>query len=91
MKDPRPNLYPIKGGIGKCVAFSALIKPLSQKDDKKIGVACGFPGVFTSHPDVTQVLKSITPEAISPMAEKFDDIVFREPYISSYCLSLIHI
>ena len=84
MQDQRPNLYTIKGGIGKCVAFTALIEKLASRDGKKIAVACGFPGVFAFHPSVAGALKSITPEAIAPVAQKFDDIVMREPYISNY-------
>lgn len=91
MIDPRPNLYPIKGGIGKCVAFSALIEPLAAQDGKQIAVGCGFPIVFKFHPKVAGVMASITPEAITPVADKFDDIVMREPYISNYCKGDRHI
>lgn len=91
MQDQRPNLYPIKGGIGKCVAFTALIDKLVTKDGKKIAVASGFPGVFAFHPKVAGAMKSITPEAIQPVVDKFDDIVFREPYISSYIKGDRHI
>lgn len=91
MQDQRPNLYTIKGGIGKCVAFTALIDKLVAHDGKKIAVASGFPGVFAFHPKVAGVLKSITPEAIAPVVEKFDDIVMREPYISRYIRGDRHI
>ncbi len=91
MTDPRPNLYPIKGGIGKSVAFSALIEPLAARDGKKIAVGCGFPIVFKFHPKVAAVMASITPEAITPVADKFDDIVMREPYVSNYCKGDRHI
>ncbi len=91
MKDPRPNLYTIKGGIGKCVAFTALIDPLFKKDKKKIAVGSGFPGVFKFHPKMAAVMASITPEAITPVADKFEDIIMREPYISNYCKGDRHI
>lgn len=91
MNDSRPNLYPIKGGIGKCVAFTALIDRLHARDGKKIAVGSGFPGVFKFHPQVAAVMASITPEAIAPVADKFDDIVFREPYVSNYCKGDRHI
>ncbi len=91
MTDPRPNLYTIKGGIGKCVAFTPLIEGLAARDGKKIAVGSGFPGVFKVHPKVFGVMSSITPEAITPVAEKFDDIVMREPYISNYCKGDRHI
>ncbi len=91
MTDSRPNLYPIKGGIGKNVAFTALIEPLAQRDGKKIAIGSGFPGVFKPHPRVAGVMGSITPEAITPVADKFDDIVMREPYVSNYCKGDRHI
>lgn len=91
MTDPRPNLYTIKGGIGKCVAFTTLIEPLASRDGKKIAVGCGFPGVARFHPKVAGTLPSITPEAITPVADKFDDIVMREPYQSNYCKGDRHI
>ncbi len=91
MNDPRPNLYTIKGGIGKCVAFTALINKLAARDGKKIVVASGFPGVFAFHPAVAGTLKSFTPEALAPVANKFADIVMREPYISNYCKGDRHI
>lgn len=91
MDDNRPNLYPIKGGIGKCVAFTALIKNLTAADGKKIAVASGFPGVFKFHPDVAETLEGITAEAITPIVDKFDNIIMREPYISNYCKGDRHI
>jgi hypothetical protein len=91
MKDQRPNLYLIKGGIGKCAAFTPLIKRLAQRDGKKIVVGSGFPGVFSKHPAMAGTINSITPEAITPHAQKFDDIVMREPYISNYCKGDRHI
>ena len=91
MIDPRPNLYLIKGGIGKCVAFTPLIERLAARDGKQIAVGSGFPGVFKFHPKVHGVMSSITPEAITPVADKFDDIVMREPYISNYCKGDRHI
>lgn len=91
MNDQRPNLYTIKGGIGKCVAFTALIRKLAARDGKKIAVACGFPGVFSRNPNVGATLASITPEAIGQVADKFEDIIFREPYISNYIKGDRHI
>lgn len=91
MTDSKPNLYTIKGGIGKCVAFTTLIDRLTDRDGKKIVVGSGFPGVFKFHPKVAATMASITPEAITPVADKFDDIVFREPYISAYCKGDRHI
>ncbi len=87
----RPNLYPIKGGIGKCVVFTSLIDKLVEKTGCKIAVASGFPGVFAFHPKVAGTLKNISAEAISPVAHKFEDIVMREPYISNYCKGDRHI
>lgn len=91
MSSPKPSLYPIKGGIGKCVLFTSLIDPLVARTGSKIAVACGFPGVFAFHPQVAMTMKGITPEAITPVADKFEDIVMREPYVSNYCKGDRHI
>lgn len=87
----KPNLYPIKGGIGKCVVFTALIEKLANKTGRKIAVGSGFPGVFASHPKVAATMRNISSEAISTVANRFEDIVMREPYISAYCKGDRHI
>ncbi len=87
----KPNLYPIKGGIGKCVVFTALIEKLVKQTGRKIVVGSGFPGVFASHPLVAGTMKGISAEAITPVADKFEDIVMREPYVSRYCKGDRHI
>lgn len=91
MNMKKPNLYPIKGGIGKCVVFTSMIEKLAEKTGSKIAVASGFPGVFGSHPKVFGTMKNISTEAIAPVADKFEDIVMREPYISKYCKGDRHI
>ncbi|MGH1460647.1 MAG: hypothetical protein ACRBB6_01300 [Neptuniibacter sp.] len=91
MDNQKPNLYTIKGGIGKCVAFTALIEQLAKKDGKKIVVGAGYPGVFNAHPNVAGTLKGITEQAITPVADQFDNIVWREPYVSNYCKGNSHI
>lgn len=90
-QDPRPNLYPIKGGIGKCVAFTPLIRKLSARDGKHIAVAAGFPNVFALHPEVGGTVSTIEPATLTKVADKFDDIIYREPYISNYCKGDRHI
>lgn len=87
----KPNLYPIKGGIGKCVVFTALIEKLASKTGRKIVVGSGFPGVFASHPKVAGTMRGISADAISLAADKLEDIVMREPYISNYCKGDRHI
>jgi ADP-heptose:LPS heptosyltransferase len=91
MDQEKPNLYTIKGGIGKCAAFTPLINKLAQKDGKKIAVASGYPGVFNFHPQVSGTLKTITPEGIKPVVDQFDNIIMREPYVSNYIKGDRHI
>lgn len=91
MNSVKPNLYLIKGGIGKCVVFTAMIDKLVEETGRKIAVGSGFPVVFGFHPKVAGTLRSITQEAITPVADKFEDIVMREPYISNYCKGDRHI
>ncbi len=91
MNSQKPNLYPIKGGIGKCVLFTALIEKLADATGRKVVVGSGFPGVFASHPQVAGTMKSISAEAIEKVADRFEDIVMREPYVSNYCKGDRHI
>lgn len=91
MNSQKPNLYLIKGGIGKCVLFTSMINRLAEKTGRKIVVGSGFPAVFGFHPKVAGTMRSITQDAITPVANKFEDIVMREPYISKYCKGDRHI
>lgn len=91
MESNKPNLYLIKGGIGKCVLFTAMISKLAARDNNQIVVGSGYPGVFLTNPKVYGTLKGMTPEIITPVADKFADIIFREPYISNYCKGDRHI
>lgn len=91
VKSDKPSLFLIRGGIGKCVLFTPLIDKLVEKTGHKLAVGCGFPGVFNSHPQVETAMRGMTPEGITPIASKFQDIIFREPYISNYCKGDRHI
>jgi hypothetical protein len=55
-------------------------------------VSSGFPWVFKLHPKVEAAMGSVTPEILTPkVANKFENIVLREPYISNYCKGDRHI
>ena len=87
----KTNLYVAHGGIGKCVLFSSLIDIFSKRDDNKISIACGFPEVFKFHPKINSAPQWTGGDLRHDIAEYFDDIIFREPYVSQYAKRDRHI
>ncbi len=84
-------LFPVRGGIGKNVIFTALINQLCAQRGGNISIASTFPNIFRSHPKITNVLNDVSEGAIVEQAHSYKDIVFREPYISNYCKRDRHI
>ena len=87
----KTNLYVAHGGIGKCVLFSSLIDTFSKRDNDKISIACGFPEVFKFHPKINSAPQWTGGDLRHDIAEYFDDIIFREPYVSQYAKRDRHI
>ena len=87
----KTNLYVAHGGIGKCVLFSSLIDIFSKRDNNKISIACGFPEVFKFHPKINSAPQWTGGDLRHDIAEYFDDIIFREPYVSQYAKRDRHI
>ena len=87
----KTNLYVAHGGIGKCVLFSSLIDTFSKRDNDKISIACGFPDVFKFHPKINSAPQWTGGDLRHDIAEYFNDIIFREPYVSQYAKRDRHI
>src|SRR5210317_918674 len=78
------NLYCVHGGIGKQVIFTSMIEALAARDENKISVGSGFPDVYKYHPKVVSSPQWSGGDLNYDIAEYFSDIIFREPYVSSY-------
>lgn len=78
------NLYCVHGGIGKQVIFTSMIEELAKRDNNKISVGSGFPEVYKYHPKVVSSPQWSGGDLNYDIAEYFSDIIFREPYVSSY-------
>jgi len=87
----KTNLYVAHGGIGKCVLFSSLIDTFAKRDNDKISIACGFPDVFKFHPKINSAPQWTGGDLRHDIAEYFNDIIFREPYVSQYAKRDRHI
>ena len=87
----KTNLYVAHGGTGICVSFSSLIDTFSERDNDKISIACGFPEVFKFHPKINSAPQWTGGDLRHDIAEYFDDIIFREPYVSQYAKRDRHI
>lgn len=75
----------IEGGLGKNVAASAIIKPLSEKHpDRKIIVNCSWPEIFFNNPNIHRVYPIGAPYFYDNYINGKDTIVLRrEPYFES--------
>lgn len=79
------NIYIVEGGVGKQVAFTALLPLLAEKDKSKVLIHSPYPDIFLNNSYVEQVFDStkiqITDHAILNQA---DNIIFVEPYKSNF-------
>jgi len=75
----------IEGGLGKNVAGSAIVKPLSEKyQDRKLIVCCSWPEIFYHNPNIYRVYSLGSPYFYDNYIKDKDTIVLRrEPYFES--------
>lgn len=76
--------YVVEGGIGKCVAFSALIPKLKERDGEDIQIYTPYIDVFSGNPDVKWVIDQNTVPYQDERIQASDEIVFCEPYKSNF-------
>lgn len=84
------NTYVVEGGIGKCVAFTALIPKLAEKAGRGIQVYTPYIDVFAFNPDVEMAYEQSLP-ITDPRIMQSDAIYYCEPYKSSFQLGRQHL
>ena len=82
------NTYVVEGGIGKCVAFSALIPELRKKS--KIQIYTPYVGCFANNPDIKLALEQTLPLQ-DPRIMASDNIFYCEPYKSNFQFGKQHL
>lgn len=85
------NCYIIDGGIGKQVAFSALIPALKKRDKSPILVYSPYTDVYANNPDVKQVYDANSIPLNYPDILKCGNYYFCEPYKSNFVKGNQHI
>jgi len=86
------NTYISEGGIGKQIAFTAVIDALVKKDKEQLQVYTHHQDIFRSNPNVKNILDAnvIIPEHDKRILES-EDIFFCDPYRSNFIKGKIHI
>jgi hypothetical protein len=82
--------YVVEGGIGKCVAFSALVPALAKKAGEGIQIYTPYIDVFANNPDVAMAFESSLP-LHDPRILASDSIEYCEPYKSTFIKGGQHI
>jgi len=78
------NTYIVEGGIGKCVAFSAIIDALVERDGGQIQVYTPYHEVFGGNPNVKWVFDMNSMPLQDERIVSSDNIHFCEPYKSNF-------
>lgn len=79
----------VEGGIGKSVAFTAMVKGLAKKAGQPIQMFSGYPEVFGGNPDVSLSLPA--GQIMDPRIMSSDDIFFVEPYKTTFQKGEMHL
>ena len=84
-KGQKPNLYCIKGGVGKHLQFTPLLKPLFEKHHQKLLINSAYPEIFKSCPEVADSQYSFV-EVFKGgnYFNKYDNLFFHDPYESNF-------
>jgi len=81
-------IYIINGGVGKHIAFTALIDKLAEKGEVQMMTA--YPDVFRHHPKVKASYSHEEP-GLYDRVSRDTDIIFREPYYSPFVFAKTHL
>jgi len=82
------NTYVVEGGVGKCVAFSALLPELRKKSEVQIYTP--YIDCFANNPNVKMAYESTIPLQ-DPRIMASDNIYYCEPYKSNFQFGKQHI
>ena len=85
------NTYMIEGGIGKQVAFTAIINALAKKDKDKIQIHSPYVDIFGGNTNVKYALDANTIPQHDKRILESQNICYSEPYKSNFIKGEIHI
>jgi len=85
------NTYIIEGGIGKQVAFTAIIDALVKKDKDKIQVHSPYVDIFGGNTNIKFALDANTIHQSDKRIIESQNICYCEPYKSNYLKGELHI
>lgn len=83
--------YIVEGGIGKCVAFSALIEKLAERDGGQVQIHTPWHEVFGGNPKVKWVFDGNSVPLTDSRILESDEIVYCEPYKSNFVKGQEHL
>ena len=83
--------YVVEGGVGKCLAFSALVDDLAKQDEGNVQIYTPYHEVFGNNPKVKMVFDSQTIPLTDNRITNCEDIIFCEPYKSKFICGGIHL
>lgn len=85
------DTYVVEGGIGKCIAFTALIPKLAEKAGQPIQVWTPYIDCFANNALVEMAYESATIPLNDPRIIRSDNIYYSEPYKTSFVLGKQHL
>ena len=90
----KPNLYFVYGGLGKQIAFTAIINGLYKQEKNKICIGSSLYPVFKYHPKVVRQFlydNSFLTDTSHYHYKKYKNIICGEPYNSNFLKGDTHL
>ena len=90
----KPNLYFVYGGLGKQIAFTAIINGLYEQEKNKICIGSSLYPVFKYHPKVVRQFlydNSFLTDTSHYHYKKYKNIICGEPYNSNFLKGDTHL
>lgn len=85
------DTYVVEGGIGKCIAFTALIPKLAEKAGQPIQVWTPYIDCFANNALVEMAYESATIPLNDPRIIRSDNIYYSEPYKTNFVFGKQHL
>lgn len=85
------NTYMVEGGIGKNIAFTAVIDKLAEKDGEPIQVFTPYMDVIANNQNVKMGYEGGSIPLTHPEIMKSDNIIYAEPYKSNFVFGKQHL
>jgi ADP-heptose:LPS heptosyltransferase len=85
------NTYVVEGGIGKQVAFTAIIPALKKRDEESIQISSPYVDCYGGNPHVKMVYDLSSIPLNDQRILESDNIIYFEPYKSNFVKGQMHI